>query len=67
MLDSTGLKFHGPGEWDRLKHGEKRRAWRKLHLAVDAGAGEILAHELTDCDTADAAMAGSLVARAGGE
>ena len=26
VLDSTGLKFHGPGEWDRLKHGEKRRA-----------------------------------------
>jgi len=33
---------------------------------VDAGTGEILAHELTDSDTADAAMAGSLVARAGG-
>jgi hypothetical protein len=65
VLDGTGLNFHGPGEWDRLKHGEKRRAWRKLHLAVDAGTGEILAHELTESDTADAAMAGSLVARAG--
>ncbi len=41
MLDSTGLKFHGPDEWDRLKHGEKCRAWRKLHLAVDAGTREI--------------------------
>jgi len=66
VLDSTGLTFHGPGEWDRRKHGEKRRAWRKLRLAVDAGTGEILAHEPTDGDTADAAMAGSLVARAGG-
>jgi hypothetical protein len=66
VLDSTGLTFHGPGEWDRLKHGEKRRAWRKLHLAVDAGTGEILAHGLTDSDTADAAMAGPLVEDAGG-
>src|SRR5918993_1057572 len=59
VLDSTGLQFQGPGEWDRLKHGEKRRAWRKLHLAVDAGTGEILAFGLTDSDTADASMAGS--------
>src|SRR5918993_3483312 len=66
VLDSTGLTFHGPGEWDRLEHGEKRRAWRKLHLAVDAGTGEILAFELTDSDTADAAMAGPLVENAGG-
>jgi len=66
VLDSTGLTFHGPGEWDRLKHGEKRRAWRKLHLAVDAGTGEILAFELTDSDTADATMAGPLVSQAGG-
>jgi hypothetical protein len=58
VLDSTGLAFHGPGEWERLKHGERRRAWRKLHLTVDAGTGEILAHELTDSDTADTAMAG---------
>ena len=64
--DSTGLTFHGPGEWDRLKHGEKRRAWRKLHLSVDAGTGEILAFELTDGDTADAALAGPLVGHAGG-
>jgi hypothetical protein len=66
VLDSTGLTFYGAGEWDRLKHGEKRRAWRKLHLAVDVGTGEILSHELTDSDTADAAMAGPLVEHAGG-
>jgi hypothetical protein len=66
VLDSTGLTFHGPGEWDRLKHGERRRAWRKLHLAVDAGTSEILAFKLTDSDTADASMAGPLVEHAGG-
>ena len=37
-----------------------------MHLAVDAGTGEILAHELTDSDTPDAAMAGPLVEDAGG-
>jgi hypothetical protein len=66
VLDSTGLTFHGPGEWGRHKHGEKRRAWRKLHLAVDAGTGEVLAFALTGSDTADAAMAEPLVENAGG-
>jgi hypothetical protein len=28
VLDSTGLKLYGPGEWSRAKHGEKRRSWR---------------------------------------
>ena len=66
VLDSTGLKFHGPGEWDRLKHGERRRAWRKLHLSVDPARSEIVAFELTDSDTSDAAKAGPLVAASGG-
>ncbi|MEM7778617.1 MAG: IS5 family transposase [Pseudomonadota bacterium] len=66
MLDSTGLKFFGPGEWARLKHDEKRRDWRKLYISVDAGTGEILSHFLTNSDTSDAAMAGPLVETAGG-
>src|SRR3954471_24073410 len=38
LVDSTGLKLGGPGEWLVEKHGTKtRRAWRKLHLGVDAG------------------------------
>ena len=37
LVDSTGLKFCGPGEWLTEKHGTKRRrSWRKLHLATDA-------------------------------
>ena len=40
LVDSTGLKLGGPGEWLVEKHGTKtRRAWRKLHLGVDAGTG----------------------------
>jgi hypothetical protein len=66
VLDSTGLKFHGPGEWARAKHGEKRRSWRKLHVSVDPDRGEIIAHALTDDDTSDASQAGGLTARSGG-
>jgi hypothetical protein len=37
LIDSTGLKVFGAGEWLVEKHGQKsRRSWRKLHLAVDA-------------------------------
>src|SRR5881398_3804384 len=37
LVDSTGLKLGGPGEWLAEKHGTRtRRAWRKLHLGVDA-------------------------------
>ncbi len=47
VIDSTGLQVFGQGEWDAEKHGRKRRSWRKLHLAVDAGTGEITACVLT--------------------
>jgi len=66
VLDSTGLKFYGPGEWSRQKYGEKRRFWRKFHIAMDAGTGEILAHALTDDDMSDAAMVSQLIENAGG-
>ena len=48
VLDSTGLKLFGQGEWDEEKHGRARRSWRKLHLAVNADTGEIVAGMLTD-------------------
>ena len=54
VIDSTGLKLFGEGEWKCRVHGaSKRRSWRKLHLAVDAANSEILAHCLTDRDQAD--------------
>jgi len=47
IVDSTGLKVCGQGEWHRTKHGAKGcRQWRKLHLAVDE-SGWILAETLT--------------------
>jgi hypothetical protein len=48
VVDSTGLKVYGEGEWKVRKHGVgKRRIWRKLHLAVDATTHEVVAVELT--------------------
>ena len=44
LVDSTGLKLCGAGEWLVEKHGTKRRrSWRKLHLGVDAETGWIVA------------------------
>ena len=55
IVDSTGLKLRGTGEWLFEKHGTaKRRAWRKLHIGIDAGSGEIVAFDLTDKDVDDA-------------
>ncbi len=60
VLDSTGLKLFGQGEWCAAKHGRLRRRWLKLHLGVDASTGEIAAHVLTDGDEDDAAQAGTV-------
>jgi hypothetical protein len=57
LIESTGLKIYGAGQWLEEKHGTKsRRGWRKLHLAVDADSGEIIAHSLTDQETGDASQ-----------
>lgn len=43
VIYSTGLKVFGEGEWKVKKHGkERRRIWRKLHLAVDSKTHEIV-------------------------
>jgi hypothetical protein len=62
VLDSTGLKVYGAGEWHREKHGGRdRRIWRKLHLAVNPESGEILASELTTNEVGDPSMVGPLL------
>jgi transposase len=54
LVDSTGLKIYGEGEWLGQKHGIRtRRRWRKLHLGVDAGTHKIVASELTPDDVGD--------------
>ena len=62
LVDSTGVKLSGPGEWLVEKHGtRRRRAWRKLHLGVDAKTGTIVASTLTSKEVDDAAELGSLL------
>ncbi len=48
IVDSTGLKVCGQGEWHAHKHGEKKRkGWTKLHIGVD-NEGWIIASTITD-------------------
>jgi hypothetical protein len=62
VIDSTGLKVYGAGEWQREKHGGRgRRTWRQLHLAVNPDNGEILASELTPNEVGDLSMVGPLL------
>ncbi|MGF9759357.1 IS5 family transposase [Microvirga sp. 0TCS3.31] len=62
LVDSTGLRLCGPGEWLTEKHGtRRRRSWRKLHIGVDAETGQILASELTSREVADGSQVGPLL------
>ena len=48
LVDSTGIKFLGDGEWQARKHGvQGRRQWRKVHLAMDIATSDIRAVEFT--------------------
>lgn len=61
-LDSTGLKIHGQGEWNRKKHSQKdRRQWVKMHLLVDNESMEILAAESTADDVHDCEIFDQLI------
>lgn len=61
ILDSTGLKVYGDGEWKVRQHGiSKRRTWRKMHLAISPD-GEIRAVEITGNGIADCAVAPRLL------
>ena len=62
LVDSTGLKLCGKGEWLLEKHGTAtRRSWRTLHLGVDAGTGRIVPSILTTKDLNDASQTGPLL------
>src|SRR5205823_7057430 len=59
LVDSTGLKLCGPGEWLVEKHAARaRRCRRKLHIGVDADTGQIIAAELTNKDVDDGSQVG---------
>jgi len=62
LVDSTGLRLCGAGEWLQEKHGSTtRRSWRKLHIGLDAGSGQIVAASLTAKEVDDGAEVGPLL------
>jgi hypothetical protein len=62
LIDSTGLKVFGAGEWLQQRHGARaRRTWKKLHLAVDADTGKIMASTLTANDVGDPSQVAPLL------
>lgn len=57
LIDSTGIKAEGEGEWNARKHGgSKRRIWRKIHIAIDEETLEVRAVEVTSSNIGDAPM-----------
>jgi DDE family transposase len=62
LVDSTGLKLCGAGEWLVEKHATRtRRSWRKLHLGLDAETGQIVAASLTTKEVDDGVQVGPLL------
>jgi hypothetical protein len=64
LVDSTGVKVRGDGEWQVRKHGPgRRRQWRKVHLAMDTATGDIRAVEFTSSQTGDSPVLPGLLAQ----
>lgn len=68
VIDSTGLKLYGEGEWKVRMHGaDKRRTWRKLHLAMDAERWQITSAIITDKDELDRHLLPALLKQTGAQ
>ena len=64
VLDSTGLKIYGEGEWKVRKHGySKHRTWRKLHVGANPDNGEIQVAVLTENSISDDAVVKDILAQ----
>lgn len=62
VIDSSGLKVYGEGEWKQRQHGKsKRRTWRKIHIGLDPETGEITAERLTKNDKHDCSQVEALL------
>ena len=60
----NGIKFRGDGEWQVRKHGpSRRRQWRKVHIAMDAGTGDVRAVEFTSSRPGDSPLLPELLAQ----
>jgi hypothetical protein len=68
VIDSSGFKVYGEGEWKVRQHGwSKRRTWRKVHLAVDEATGEIVAAVASEAQVSDADALPDLLEQVAGE
>jgi hypothetical protein len=68
VVDSTGMKIFGEGEWKVRQHGVgKRRTWRKIHFAVDADLKDVIAVEVTTVEWADCEVFGGLLEQIEGQ
>lgn len=64
LVDSTGSKFSGEGEWQIRKHGaSRRRQWRKIHIGIDADTLEVRAVGMTSNRIGDAPVLPDLLAQ----
>jgi hypothetical protein len=62
VIDSSGIKIFGEGEWKMRQHGkEKRRVWRKLHIAVDEKTQDIVMSVISDSNVHDSEVLGMLL------
>lgn len=68
VVDATGVKVYGEGEWKvRCHGGSKRRTWRKLHVGVDEASGEIVAAVATSNDLSDGQLLSALLDQIDGQ
>ncbi len=66
LLDASGLKVYGEGEWKRKIHGTGRpRKWLKLHISLDESTQEIMACSLTESNASDLSCSKELVKKSG--
>jgi Transposase DDE domain len=66
VVDSTGLKIYGEGEWLDATHGSRsRRRWRKLHIGINADRHEVVVAELTPDDVGDVSTVPDLLEQIG--
>ena len=68
VVDATGFKVYGEGEWKVRQYGyAKRRTWRKLHIGINEATGEIIAALASSNDFRDDALLGDLLNQVPGE
>jgi IS5 family transposase len=68
VVDASGFKVYGEGEWKVRQHGwSKRRTWRKLHIGVDEATGEIVAAVASEARVTDAEVLPDLLPQVEGE